>query len=234
VKTIKEIYIKGTEPTRKDNLHVEAQIDAATGLLWQDGCTGPMVTKTFLDFSQAEERFPQWQPYTQEWAQRAARGPGVAGGPKHTRTSYFYNSSFHPFGRPGAARSSRRTCARRSSTARPGGPPSPQPSDAVPVHPDADAGALERQPAPDAERAPAHEAGGPKPTATPLAPADARRPVGTRRPGRSLALMFPIARVPDPAPGPALPPEAAVRAKGRASPARRPSPRRRPRRAPLP
>ena len=98
VKTIKEIYIKGTEPTRKDNLHVTAQIDQATGKLWEDGCTGPMVTKTFLDFSQAEERFPQWQPYTQEWAQRAAKGAGVSGGPKRTRTMYFYNLSFHPFG----------------------------------------------------------------------------------------------------------------------------------------
>jgi membrane peptidoglycan carboxypeptidase len=98
VSKVKEIFIEGTEPTRKDNLHVEAQIDQATGLLWQDGCTGPMVTRTFLDFSNAEERFPQWQPYTQAWAERAARGVGVKGGPDGTRTMYFYNTSFHPFG----------------------------------------------------------------------------------------------------------------------------------------
>src|SRR5207302_9488586 len=70
-------------------------------MLWADGCTGPMVQEAFLDFSKAEAGFPfsaSWQPYTQGWAARAARGPGVAGGPRNDRTSYFYNFSFHPFG----------------------------------------------------------------------------------------------------------------------------------------
>jgi membrane peptidoglycan carboxypeptidase len=98
VNTFKEMFIKGTEPTRRDDLHVQTEIDSATGLLWQDGCTGPKTSGLFLDFSQAEPRFPQWQPYTQEWAQRAAKGPGVRGGPKRTRTSYFYSAAFHPFG----------------------------------------------------------------------------------------------------------------------------------------
>ncbi|HEY8237944.1 MAG TPA: transglycosylase domain-containing protein, partial [Candidatus Limnocylindrales bacterium] len=98
VKTVNEMFIEGTEPTRKDNLHVQTEIDAATGLLWQEGCTGPKQTRLFLDFSQAEERFPAWQPYTQEWADRAARGAGVRGGPKKTRTMYFYSLGFHPFG----------------------------------------------------------------------------------------------------------------------------------------
>ncbi|HET9852164.1 MAG TPA: transglycosylase domain-containing protein [Candidatus Limnocylindrales bacterium] len=98
VKTVEEMFIKGTEPTRRDDLHVAVQIDSATGLLWNDGCTGPMQTKLYLDFSKAEPGFPQWQRYTQGWAQRAARGAGVRGGPKNTRTMYFYNLSFHPFG----------------------------------------------------------------------------------------------------------------------------------------
>jgi membrane peptidoglycan carboxypeptidase len=98
VSTVKEMFIKGTAPTQIDNLHVSVQIDSATGKLWQDGCTGPMVNATVLDFSQAEPRFPQWQPYTQEWAQRAAKGPGTRGGPKNTRTMYFYSLGFHPFG----------------------------------------------------------------------------------------------------------------------------------------
>jgi len=98
VRTVKEIFIKGTVPTRVDDLHKLVDIDQATGLLWQDGCTGPKVQSAFLDFSQAEPGFPQWQPYTQEWAARAARGTGVAGGPKNNRTTYFYNFSFHPFG----------------------------------------------------------------------------------------------------------------------------------------
>jgi peptidoglycan glycosyltransferase len=98
VKTVKEIFIKGTVPTRADDLHVLVDIDQATGKLWQDGCTGPMVQAPFLDFSQAEPGFPQWQEYTQGWAARAAKGPGTSGGPRNNKTSYFYNFSFHPFG----------------------------------------------------------------------------------------------------------------------------------------
>jgi membrane peptidoglycan carboxypeptidase len=97
--TVKEMFIKGTEPTQVDNLHVQLNIDQATGLLWQDGCTGPMVTQGFLDFSNAEPSHPEWQQYTQEWAARAAMGPGVAGGPRHTTTSYFFDGYVVPFGR---------------------------------------------------------------------------------------------------------------------------------------
>ena len=98
VRTINEIFIKGTVPTRTDDLHVLTDIDQATGLLWADGCTGPRVQEAFLDFSAAEPGFPSWQPYTQEWAARAAKGTGVRGGPRNDITSYFYSFSFHPFG----------------------------------------------------------------------------------------------------------------------------------------
>jgi membrane peptidoglycan carboxypeptidase len=97
--TVNEVFIKGTEPTRKDDLHVLLDIDSATNLLWQDGCTGPMVQKPFLDFSVVEPRFPEWQPYTQGWAQRAAKGPGTRGGPKNNLTSYFDDFFFNPFGK---------------------------------------------------------------------------------------------------------------------------------------
>ena len=99
VATVKEVFIDGTVPTRQDDLHVQLDIDQATGKLWQDGCTGPKVTGGFLDFSKVESRFPTWQPFTQEWAARAAQGVGVAGGPMNTRTSYFYGNTFAPFGR---------------------------------------------------------------------------------------------------------------------------------------
>ena len=33
-----------------------------------------------------------------DWLRRAERGPGVAGGPNRTRTAYFYNPAFHPYG----------------------------------------------------------------------------------------------------------------------------------------
>ncbi len=97
--TVDELFIDGTVPKNRDNLRAPVQIDAATGLLWQDGCAGPMRTVGALDFSSAEPAFPQWQKYTAGWAARAAHGVGVRGGPKGTRTSYFYDSSFTPFGR---------------------------------------------------------------------------------------------------------------------------------------
>ncbi len=134
VSTVKEWFIEGTEPTRRDNLHVETQIDGATGLLWQDGCTGPMETRRYLDFSQAEERFPEWQDYTQGWAQRAARGVGVRGGPKNTRTMYFYNLSFTPFGATWGGRFKPTEVCQAVPVECPpgGGPPTAEPSIIVP------------------------------------------------------------------------------------------------------
>ncbi|MEK6720225.1 MAG: transglycosylase domain-containing protein [Chloroflexota bacterium] len=97
--TVKEIFIKGTVPKRVDNLRITLDVDETSGLLWQDGCAGPMVQRGFLDFSSAEPNFPKWLPFTLEWASRAARGVGVAGGPERTRTTYFYNTRFAPFGK---------------------------------------------------------------------------------------------------------------------------------------
>lgn len=98
-KTIQEVYIQGTVPTQVDTNHVIVDIDSATGLLWQNGCSGPKVAEGFLDFSRAEASFPAWQKYTLGWEARAARGVGVRGGPMNTRTTYFYSNAFAPFGR---------------------------------------------------------------------------------------------------------------------------------------
>jgi membrane peptidoglycan carboxypeptidase len=98
-KTVKEIFIKGTQPTDTDDMRRAVEIDAATGDLWRDGCAGPKRTIGALDFGHVEENFPTWQKYDRAWAKRAARGPGVAGGPERTRTAYFYSGSFAPFGR---------------------------------------------------------------------------------------------------------------------------------------
>jgi membrane peptidoglycan carboxypeptidase len=135
VKTIKEIFIKGTEPKQTDNLHVKVQIDSATGKLWQEGCTGPMVEDLVLDFSQAESRFPQWQPYTQEWAQRAAKGPGVRGGPKKTRTMYFYSLGFHPFGATWGGKFKPTEVCQAVVNCPPGVDPTPGPSGEAPCIP---------------------------------------------------------------------------------------------------
>ncbi len=100
VRTVKEWFIDGKwKPTQQGDIHVEKQIDEATGLLWEEGCTGPAVSGYFLDFSGVEPAFPEWQRFTQGWAERAAKGTGVRGGPRRTPTSYFFDGYLVPFGR---------------------------------------------------------------------------------------------------------------------------------------
>src|SRR5438093_1553507 len=132
--TVKELFINGTEDTlRRDDMHVGKQIDQATGKLWQDTCTGPMVEKEYLDFSHVEPRFPQWQRYTQGWADRAAKGSGVRGGPKRTPTSYFLDGFLVPFGRTWGGRFAPTDVCTAVVPCEPGhGPPTPEPSIIVP------------------------------------------------------------------------------------------------------
>ncbi|MFI5043088.1 MAG: PASTA domain-containing protein, partial [Acidimicrobiales bacterium] len=97
--TVNEYFIAGTAPTTVDNTKVSLDIDTATGLLWQDGCTGPKQTVgPFLDLSQIEARFPTWQQSDNSWVTRAMKGTGQAGGPNRARTTYFYDPSYHPYG----------------------------------------------------------------------------------------------------------------------------------------
>ena len=96
---ITEYFVPGTVPSQKETLRVGASVDKATGLLWQDGCQGPKVTKGFFNLSEIESNFPAWQKANAAWGARAAKGSGVRGGPKGTRTAYFYNGAFAPFGR---------------------------------------------------------------------------------------------------------------------------------------
>jgi membrane peptidoglycan carboxypeptidase len=125
-KTVKELFIEGTAPTEPDDLRRVVQIDTATGGRWQDGCLGPKKSVGALDFSRVEENFPTWQKYTNGWAKRAARGSGVSGGPEGTRTSYFYGSSFYPFGRTwGGIFAPSGTCE----------PPPPEPTRCIDLNP---------------------------------------------------------------------------------------------------
>ncbi len=98
-KTVNEYFIDGTVPTRIDDTKVGLDIDLATGLLWQEGCSGPMETQGYLDLSGVELGFPKWKPFTDDWIARATKGPGTRGGPDKTRTSYFFNNSYNPYGR---------------------------------------------------------------------------------------------------------------------------------------
>jgi membrane peptidoglycan carboxypeptidase len=97
-RTVKELFIAGTAPTQHADLQKVVDIDEATGLLWQEGCAGPKISKGFMDFSGVEAGNPTWAKYSRAWAARAARGPYVRGGPKGTRTIYFYNGAFAPYG----------------------------------------------------------------------------------------------------------------------------------------
>jgi membrane peptidoglycan carboxypeptidase len=100
-RTVSEVFIDGTVPSQVDTTKVALDIDGASGLLWQDGCAGPKETKGFLDpnaLLAIDAAFPTWQKYDQGWIDRARQGPGVRGGPEGTRTSYFYNGSFQPYG----------------------------------------------------------------------------------------------------------------------------------------
>jgi peptidoglycan glycosyltransferase len=121
IKTVTEYFLPGTVPTAVDDTKIALDVDAATGDLWQEGCAGPMVTRGFLNVSSFESGHPTWQKANANWAARAARGTGVRGGPKGTRTMYLYLRSFAPFGATwGAPFPPKDTCALPE--------PSPEPS----------------------------------------------------------------------------------------------------------
>ena len=132
-KTVREIFIDGTEPTQTDYTKVGMQIEKETNTRWQDGCVGTPVTKGFLDLSGVEAAFPNWQKQNQKWIARARRGAGVGGGLDRSRTSYFYNlGSYHPYGRSwGAPFAPKNMCivggATPEPTAEPSGEPTPDP-----------------------------------------------------------------------------------------------------------
>jgi membrane peptidoglycan carboxypeptidase len=98
-KTVDEIFINNTQPKAQDDTKIGAQVDAATGLLWQEGCTGPPETSGFLDLSHVDAAFPpSWQKADDGWIARARKGVGVKGGPKDTPTAYFAKPYFQPYG----------------------------------------------------------------------------------------------------------------------------------------
>jgi penicillin-binding protein 1A len=97
-KTVKELFLPGTVPTERETIRVSLTIDAASGLVWREGCVGPAVERGFFDLREVESNFPAWQKANRLWAARAARGPGVRGGPEATRTAYFYDRAFRPYG----------------------------------------------------------------------------------------------------------------------------------------
>jgi membrane peptidoglycan carboxypeptidase len=127
---------------------VQAAIDPWTGFLARPD--GPAVNEWFLTDTQPREqipdgvcgesiltnpnvyegRFSAWLDADRDWLRRAARGPGAAGGPDGTRTSYFYNRRFQPYGASWGPLSGGEGC----------GSPSPSPSCFVIPTPDPSTG----------------------------------------------------------------------------------------------
>ena len=56
----------------------------------------PVRRSTSSPRSVSRTRYDSWMKASRDWLRRAQRGPGVAGGPDRTRTSYFYNNAFNP------------------------------------------------------------------------------------------------------------------------------------------
>jgi len=79
-RTVDEWFVAGTAPTTT---------------LPQDARCGEAV----LLNAGFEKDHEAWLAADRSWLARAARGPGVRGGPENTRTAYFYNGSFNPYGR---------------------------------------------------------------------------------------------------------------------------------------
>ena len=75
---VNEWFIVGTEP--------KAQVAPNT-------CGIDVVAAVHV-----ETGFDAWMQADRDWLRRAARGSGVAGGPNRTRTAYFYNGTYHPYG----------------------------------------------------------------------------------------------------------------------------------------
>jgi membrane peptidoglycan carboxypeptidase len=78
--SVEELFIVGTEPTAN---------------VPQDDRCGEAV----FQVAGFEIQHDNWMEANEGWMARAERGPGVRGGPENTRTAYFMNNSFNPYGR---------------------------------------------------------------------------------------------------------------------------------------
>lgn len=56
----REVFIKGTEPTRQDDAYQKFALDGPTGLLWTEGCQGPRVERVFRVYP----------PDAEDWAKK--------------------------------------------------------------------------------------------------------------------------------------------------------------------
>ncbi len=110
---VDEWYITGTEPTSS---------------LAADICGDQALTEVGH-----EDKFANWLEADRDWIRRAQRGPGTVGGPDRTRTAYFYNNGFNPYGRTWGPFVARDGCAASPSPSPTCIPfPTPDPSGLIP------------------------------------------------------------------------------------------------------
>jgi membrane peptidoglycan carboxypeptidase len=79
-RSVQETFLAGTAPSR------DVPDDARCG-------------RAVIETVGIESAHKDWMRYNDGWLRRAGRGPGVSGGPENTRTAYFYNGLFNPYGR---------------------------------------------------------------------------------------------------------------------------------------
>jgi membrane peptidoglycan carboxypeptidase len=163
--TLDEWYIPGTEP--KDAI---AAGDCGRAVLDSPGVY--------------ENRFKNWMTADLDWLNRARFGPGRAGGVNGTRTAYFYNGLFQPYGRSWGPLVEGHGCTAPSPSVTCYPVPTPDPSGVVPsfVVPSADPSAnLVFEPCPTPKPPPSAPASVEPSTPAPT-PTEAPTPAPTPKP----------------------------------------------------
>ena len=107
-KTVKEYFLPGTVPTEKETFRSAATVDAATGLLWQEGCQGPKVTRGFFNLSEVETQLPELAEGEHWRGARARPAVPASGAARRGRAPPTSTTAPSPrSGGPGVRRSSR-------------------------------------------------------------------------------------------------------------------------------
>ena len=127
--TVTEYYLPGTAPTTACSLFRTVTVDAVSGLLWGNGCSGTAVQREVMDLGLAERDWPTWQAANLEWAERARQGIGVVGGAREGKTDYFYAPYWRPYGESwGGTIAPTTYCGSGAPTPTPSMTPTPTPS----------------------------------------------------------------------------------------------------------
>jgi penicillin-binding protein 1A len=149
-----------------------------------------------------EKDNPTWLAADRAWLKRAQKGPNTGGGPKGTRTAYFYNNAFNPYGRSWGPLVDGGACA------------SPSPSASF----DPCASVV-----PPGSALPSDASGAPSASAV-VCPSPSTAPSGSAAPSSSLPVETPTPEPSTPTPVPTSPPTPAPTAPPLPTPSLSPAP----------